>query len=558
MNRATVLDPIRTRFRIDTRSLAVFRIVAGILIVVDVCLRFRNFNFFYTDEGVFPVSLAQSIATDNAVSIFYISGDPTVTFLLFVLHILVGVQLLLGYHTRLASVLAFLFVVSLDLRAPLVTSYADILFRHLLFWGMFLPLGERYSLDAIRANSSRAETYTGLAGAFILLQIVFMYIVNGSHKIPWREDWLSGLSMTGILHYDSVSWLLGPYLREFPLVMQAGSVMWYTLMLGSPMLLLLAGRARYFGAITYASGHLFMAATVRIGAFPYVALMGLSLFCTTQAWRDGEWFIRRAGLAERADRAYRRVTRWGERLVEILPWLDLADRVPSTRRLRQPLLTLAMVLVILSGSVMVVANAQTLGAVDADRAVPLQEDVEEAQSMLRLGQPPWRFYQGPIRTDEYYVFPGITESGEQVDVYNDRPMSWDPPHGGSNYKQLDTYRERFYMYGIENRGDYDDGALARYRAYLCENYRTADGDRLTHLNMYVIEERRNFETIDDPDTYDRKAVLIDAGGCGNAEPVDIELPPPELTPDLPDDVRDRIERTDDDLTYLEYLKSDDE
>ena len=541
------------RVTIDSRSLAVFRIVAGVLIIADVLLRLRNFRFFYTDDGVMPVSLARELSPDYAVSVFFISGSPTVTLALFGIHLLVGVALLLGYHTRIAAVLAFLFVVSLDHRVPMATSYADILFRNLLFWGMFLPLGRRFSLDAIRSEETPPATYTGLAGAFVLIQMVAMYVANGSHKIPWREDWLSGQSLYGILHYDSISWLLGPYIREFPLLMQLGSIKWYVLMLGAPLFLLLtAGRARYLAAVIYAGGHLFMAATVRIGAFPYVALMGLALFCGPRAWADARWIAGRVGVLERIDAAVARLGRHGADLDARLPRATLPER-PVVERIAYPATVFVMVIIIASGVFMIVATLGTVGVMDEETTVPLQEEVEGIQSTVQLDQPPWRFYQGPIGSDEYYVFAGRTADGQLVDVYNDRPLAFDRPHGQHNYKQLDTYRERFYMYAIDSRTNpaYSDDADAVYAEYLCDTYRW-EGEELTHVNMWVIEEDVDLDNASAYEQYDREADLIHAHGCGDHEPRDIRFPPEGYMSSVDAEAREEIEN-DDDYTYVEWL-----
>ncbi len=542
---------LRRRVTIDTRSLAVFRIFAGLLVVADVLLRLRNFRFFYTDDGVMPVSLAREIASDYAVSVFFLSGSPAVTLALFGLHLLVGVALFFGYHTRIAAVLAFVFVVSLDFRMPLATSYADILFRHLLFWGMFLPLGRRFSLDAIRSETPAAKTYTGLAGAFVLIQMVAMYVANGSHKIPWRKEWLSGQSLYGILHYDSISWLLGPYIRDFPLLVQLGSVKWYILMLAAPMLLLFAGRARYFAATLYVGGHLFMASTVRIGAFPFVALMGLALFYQPRAWADGRWVAERFGFVSGFETVQARGTAYGERLDGRLPRATLPE-TPGIERLRAPATVLVTAIVVVSGVFVVVPTLATVGAIDDEATVPLADRVESVQSNVRLDQPPWRFYQGPMGSDEYYVFAGMRSDGEVVDAYNDRPMAWDRPHGHRNYRQLDTYRERFYMYSIDSRANpaYGDDADAVYAEYLCANYRS-EGRALTHVNLWAIEEDVDLENPNDYESYDREASLVHAHGCGENEPRDIALPPEAYTPDLDSETRAAIERGDE--RYIDAL-----
>ena len=542
------------RITLDTRSLAVFRIVAGILIIADVLLRLRNFTFFYTDNGAMPVWLARELTHEYAPSIFFLSGSPSVTLLLFGLHLFVGIALLVGYHTRIAAVLAFIFVVSLDLRMPLATSYADILFRLLLFWAMFIPLGERFSLDALRSTESPADTYTGLAGAFVLGQMVAMYVANGSHKTPWTDDWLSGHSLYGILHYDSISWLLGPILRDIPIIMQIGSVSWFTLMFISPLLLLLAGRPRYMPAIMYAGGHLFMAATVRIGAFPYVALMGLALFCGPQFWRDARWVADRAGVLTKLDATVISVTERGRVLDARLPRLTVPEP-PRAEQLRYVGTVAVLFLVITAGVFMIVPTLNTVGAIDDDTAVPLESEVRSIQSVAKLSQPDWSFYQGPIGSDEYYVFTAQQADGEVIDVYNDRQTAFDRPHGPHNYKQLDTYRERFYMYSIESRANpnFTDGAEVVYADYLCEAHSNGEGDEeITHLNMWVIEEDTNLDSPNDLESYDREAVLIHAHACDGGEPQDIALPPESLTPTLDSETRESIE-TNDDHRYIDEL-----
>lgn len=517
---------LKRRLQIDTRSLAVFRILAGVLIVVDVLLRARDFRFFYTDEGVLPVEVATGLVSSRPLSILFLSGDPTFTAVVFAVHALVAVQLLLGYYTRVATVVSFLLVVSLDFRNPLIVSYADTIFRLLLFWGIFLPLGARYSVDAIRRDRAPSRSYAGLAGAFALLQMVFMYLANGSHKIPYREAWLGGDAMVAILHYDSISFLLGDFVREYTILLHAGGVLWYSLMLGSPLLLLLVDRLRYQLALVYASGHLALALTVRIGAFPYAAIMGLTLFFQAAFWDDASRIASLLGVP--VDRFVDATRRHGEWLERRLPRVAIGERVPPLdvviERGAFPARVLVVTIVLVAGLTVVVPNLQTVGVVDDDTTDHLPEEFEEVQ-------PPWRFYQGPVTYDAYYVFVAETADGEVVDAFNDRTLAWDRPHGAQNHRQFDTYRHRFFMYSIAERadGDPDDDVLEHYQRHLCETYEW-NGSSLDRITMYYVRERGDLETIHDYTTYDREAYLIDVHGCGDAEAAVVATPPPEYVP----------------------------
>jgi len=237
-----------------------------------------------------------------------------------------------------------------------------------------------------------------------------------------------------------------------------------------------------------------------------------------------------------------------------LPRLTVPEP-PRAEQLRYVGTVAVLFLVITAGVFMIVPTLNTVGAIDDDTAVPLESEVRSIQSVAKLSQPDWSFYQGPIGSDEYYVFTAQQADGEVIDVYNDRQAAFDRPHGPHNYKQLDTYRERFYMYSIESRANpnFTDGAEVVYADYLCEAHSNGEGDEeITHLNMWVIEEDTNLDSPNDLESYDREAVLIHAHACDGGEPQDIALPPESLTPTLDSETRESIE-TNDDHRYIDEL-----
>lgn len=73
----------------------------------------------------------------------------------FLVHIFIGLCMAVGYHTSLMTCLTWFMTVSLHARNILVLHGGDILMRMLLFFAMFLPLGEVYSIDAAFFNKKR-------------------------------------------------------------------------------------------------------------------------------------------------------------------------------------------------------------------------------------------------------------------------------------------------------------------------------------------------------------------------------------------------------------------
>ena len=515
---ASVPEYVRLCFTVDSRSLALFRIAVASLIVADVALRSRNFHFYYTDDGVVPQEFAESYLRDGAVSIFFHTNDPTVIAALFGLGALVALALLVGYKTRAATVLSFLFVISLDHHNPLVLSYADVLFRMLLFWAIFLPLGERWSIDAIQRERPSRPSVTSWATAAIAIQMVFMYFVNAMNKFP-SPLWHSGEAAIIVMGIDEMTFLLGNFTREFPTLLQIGGFVWFHIMLVSPLLILLYGRARYPLLLLFVGGHASFAITVRIGAFPYVAIAGLLVFLQPRVWADGSMLVDRLGVGREARRGRAAFETVGHRLGDLLPGplFDPPERDDVVAGVLSILVIVAMIgLFVLPGLALAAE-----GPYVEESPLPEENPVEEFTAKFGVAQPTWGIFAGPgpRNVDRYYVFPARTADGEEIDVYNDRPLSYDRP-GQQLQHQHSTYRERFYMNSIRRAGS--TGLAAElYADHLCTSWADERGVELTHVNMYVVQERITIDTIDDPDERERTIDQLSRHSCGDDGPIDI-------------------------------------
>src|SRR5262249_39822982 len=135
---------------IDLRSLALFRIVLASLLIADWRLRWPNLEAFYTSFGLVPIesplfkagggahfSLLDSATSLPMVQLFFLMGLGC--YLLF----------LLGFRTRLCHFLSLLFFMSVCNRSLILRQGVDRVLLTMLFWSVFVPLGERFSVDAI-------------------------------------------------------------------------------------------------------------------------------------------------------------------------------------------------------------------------------------------------------------------------------------------------------------------------------------------------------------------------------------------------------------------------
>ncbi len=543
----TIRNHLRYSVTIDVRSLAVFRVLLGLIIAVEVVLRLRNFSYFYTESGAVPRSLALSVAPqtrlspEGVFSVYHLTTSSTLILTLMAVQVLVALFLTVGYRTRTATVLSFLFMVSLDAHNPLVLSYADMLLRLLLFWAIFLPLADRWAVDAVHGGGNRRQ-FTGIASALVLLQMVAMYLVNGVHKTN-SYLWRTGEATPIVFGLDELTFLLGDTLREFPSLLYYGGMAWYYMLLLSWLLLLLRGRARTLFTWAFIFAHLSFAVTVRIGLFPYVSIAGLVLFLQRDFWNDPDRVLSAAGgFVPSLSRGLHRLETGGVRFAEALPQVRTVSE-PITRH-RETVYNVStfLVVILLLTVVFVVVLAQVLitpagyladAEVEREQLVkdtvsnnPVTSPILNASRVFGVDQPDWRIFTPPDTQDKYYVFPAETQAGEEVDIYNDREMTFDRPYSELQ-KQHDTYRERFYMNILSqaSRELIEVEALERYSEYLCSEWREEHGVEVVRFNMYRVEETVTLDTIDSPEDRSRSVTLMYAYGCGGHAPEIVRQPP---------------------------------
>jgi hypothetical protein len=505
---------------IDSRTLAVFRIAVGLLIIGDILARASTFTFFYTEDGVVPQELAEQRTVPGAFSFFYYTQDSTVIALLFLIHALVAIQLIIGYKSRFAMILSFLFVISLDHHNPLILSHADTLFRLLCFWAIFIPLGERWSVDSLQRDREPRAAVASLGTAAILLQMVYMYSLNGLHKANGAL-WNSREATPLIFGLDDMTYFLAGPMRQFPVMLEVMGTMWYFLLVMSPLLLLLHGRSRYAMALLIFGAHFSFTITVRIGAFGWVGMSGVMLFLPAVFWEDLKTIASRVALRDRIVRpVHRGLAAFGNRAAERLPKLKPNFEVPAV--VRDGALDIGMTFLIMSLFVFpTIWFLNDEGVIDWERS-SVEQRIEDEFRKIGVRQSQWTvFAPNPRITDRYYVFAAVTTDGELLDVYNDRPFTFERP-----YDELQNiygnYRERFYMNTIRRAGEH--GTPPNYLIrYICRDYAEQDIE-LAQINIWTINERVTRETIDDHQNRERWSELTSTHACPGHDPAEIDLP----------------------------------
>ena len=179
-------NQIQVLFGIDLRSLAFFRVCLGLVLFADLISRSSDLAVHYTDWGLLPRGvLIDEFLNSWYISVHLISGKLWVQAVLFTIAACFALSLIVGYRTRLSTVVSWFFLVSLHARNPMVLLVGDNLLRMLLFWSMFVPLGASYSVDAaLQTEPEQVPKSVFSAGTFALLaQVVILYVVSALQKV---------------------------------------------------------------------------------------------------------------------------------------------------------------------------------------------------------------------------------------------------------------------------------------------------------------------------------------------------------------------------------------
>lgn len=494
--RALGLAPVGFLFGVDLRTLALFRIGLGGILIVDLVLRGLYMRSFYTDFGILPRYAYYELENDSyRVSLHAMGGSLEFQAILFLIAGALALALAFGFFTRTVTVLSWLFLMSLEHRLMSVGAASDVLLRVMLFWAMFLPLGARFSLDAKMwpDKSPTTDTHLGFSSAAILLQPAILYLFTAILKtdVDW---WADGTAVYFALHLDSFASPFGRALREFPGIMYVLTRYVLIIEFAAPLLLFLPflqPALRIVGLVGLFGMHLGFLVFMKLELFPLVSWLALVPLIPGFVWNSPLW-PRLDGALPAAFgrlRAYAgdlsdRLAIWARANIPRRPegQASVSERTAAIlRRLRvyarEGTCLAALVIVILWN----VAEAPGVSwqVPQPLRAVALTVRLDQYWSM---------FAPRPTHSEFWYVIRGELENGEAVDVYRltKGEPKWEKP--ADPYSFFESRRWRKFLEKLPE-AKFERLRLF-YGRYLCRkwNEQAQPSERLNTFEIGVYQE----------------------------------------------------------------------
>jgi hypothetical protein len=299
-------------FELDRRLLAAFRIYFGLVLLYDILRRFPVVTLFYTNDGILPNHYAIFAPMAQPLfSLFFACSTKGEVLVAFTLTALVYLGLILGYRTKLMQILTAILYPSLIARNLFFEMGGSCCLSLAASWTVFLPLGDRFSVDALRSTlSSHREQkvsalndrqeirpnrapHVSLVTLGLLLQVTSIYFFNCVQK--YGADWRSGDAVHWVLWQNRIATALCGFVRMHEPRWFSPVLSWGTLVVeaSAPLMLLSPFVWRWTRSIYVPlamSFHAGIALFVDVGPYSYV-MLAFDLLMLPGFWfdRGAEW-----------------------------------------------------------------------------------------------------------------------------------------------------------------------------------------------------------------------------------------------------------------------------
>lgn len=469
-NKKVFVENLKSVITLDLRAIALLRISIAIVLFADLFIRVSDLKAFYTDEGVLPLEVLFRYLWDHSYfSIFTSTNNYYLQIILFVIYFICIFCLLIGYKTKVFTILTWIFLASIHSRNPLILQGGDHFLRLIVFWAIFLPWGYLFSVDSYK-NIAIRRTYSfrSMATIAYICQVAFLYLFSALLKDSpeWHTDFTA---LYYALSLDQMITPIGRFLYPHYDLLRILTALVYYLEIIIPFMLFIPFYNAWFrmGAIIIIIiMQINIYLTMNVGLFSItsiVAMIGLTPTYFIDLWTEKFNSYIHIWKTE----VNRFMLRFANPVVnETIP--------PPGRNLLAQFFVLFALIYVLGW------NLNTIGK----KVIP--DNMIWIGNFLRIHQHWSMFAPAVYKEDGWLILSGTTTDGRKIDLVHGGPVIYEKPDRVTDYIKNDRWRKYTENILIVNN--------AHLRPYLCNfllnewNNNLNDQDQIRHLEIiYMLE-----------------------------------------------------------------------
>ena len=418
---------VKQVFTLDTRSLSLFRIFIASVVLYDLADRVGDLEAHYTDMGVLPARTLITLYGDRMYASLHVvaSGSYAAVALLFAVHALAAVALLLGFHTRLATLACWFLALSLQVRTvALLKMGGDSYVAVALLFALFLPIGRHWSWDSRRGTDHPplAANVISLATVAFVAQVCIFYWQTG--WIKTGETWFNGTAVWYLVNLDMLRSPIAPWIATQYWAMAPLTHATHALERFGPVLFLIPFYAPFFRSVAIVSFtmlHIGIGAFMYLGAFPAMSMAPLAALVPSKVWDAWLPRLMRRPFSVNAqpplmDRQASKPVRWITNLAVVVLTLHILSFCIATLG---------------------------IGGLQPDSLPGAQLKAGRALGLNNT----WSMMSpNPGNLNWWFLIDGRTASRHHVDPFSKKATTWDRPE--NNVDSLRSWRWRLTLLGL--------------------------------------------------------------------------------------------------------------
>lgn len=269
---------------VPTSTLAAVRIAYGAVLLGWCTLISFDLLAFFSDDGLLP----ERVSRPWTWSVLDVFSSDTAVVVLFAVLVVAAACLLVGFHTRLAALAAFVALLSFERRNLVVFNSADDLLRLFGLYLVLAPAGAALSVDRWRSARDRFWEFPARAPwalRLVQLQVSAMYLFTVWLKLR-GETWNDGTAVSYSLRVVEVGRFdLPGWLTQSAVLVNL--LTYGTLAIELALALLIWNRrARPYVIAAGVALHLSIQATIMVGLFSTTVFVGYLAFVPPDTMAD--------------------------------------------------------------------------------------------------------------------------------------------------------------------------------------------------------------------------------------------------------------------------------
>ncbi len=457
-------------FEIDSRSLGLFRVLLGLLLVIYGAERFLAADVLYSDWGIMPRAYwISEYMGKNSFSFHLANGQVWFQRSLIGLQTITSLLYLIGYRSRLFGFITLVMLSSLQSRNNLILSCADDLIRMALLWSLFAPLDKSFSIIS-STNQPAPRDYslkTSWFNAALMLQLIYMYIFTAILKN--HPIWISeGSAIYYALNIDIYAKPLGVWLRNFPEFMRLATFSTLIFEVVGPILALIPGWTRFLTSLAFIGFHMGLFLTLEIDYFPWIAALYWVVFWPSVFWNTS--------VGEKLQKSIEGIFASIRSASLKIPNFNLPSYKESKKNFSLEVICFVFLLLVTLYNINTVSKGRNL----------ISRPILLATEILYLYQSWDMFAPYPIRNDGWFVIEGSFKSGKTMNLIGDKDITFEKPAQARN--QYESGAMRKFMVNLWDKGN--NKIILPYARFLCRKYSVENGQSsdLQYINIIFMKE----------------------------------------------------------------------